>query len=172
MKSCWRPSMSASPRGRGLPLCCLTASALELEDRDLLPGVQPVALDGYRHVVGVEPHRHVELDVAGDLDPERRRCAEGDEPGRRVNGLARDLFYAVQEHLHGAGDRLGDGTDLDHAPGQIMLHQLELGLNVITCAEQLTGRLIISPVLEPEAVGAAPSRPKERDQLVDLRLLP
>jgi DNA-binding transcriptional LysR family regulator len=32
--------------------------------------VQPVGLDRHRHVVGIEPHRHVKLDVRGDLDPE------------------------------------------------------------------------------------------------------
>jgi hypothetical protein len=32
--------------------------------------VQPVGFDGHRHVVGIEPHRHVELEVGGDLDAE------------------------------------------------------------------------------------------------------
>jgi hypothetical protein len=31
--------------------------------------VQPVALDGHRHVVGIEPHRHVDLEVGSDLTP-------------------------------------------------------------------------------------------------------
>ena len=35
------------------------SSGPELDDRDLLPGVQPIGLDGHRHVVGIEPHRHV-----------------------------------------------------------------------------------------------------------------
>src|SRR5688572_10174917 len=47
------------------------AQLLSLDDRNLLPVVQPVALDGHRHVVGVEPHRHVELEVGGDLDVEK-----------------------------------------------------------------------------------------------------
>ena len=42
----------------------MTAQALTIGD--LLPGVQPVGLDGHRHVVGVEPHRHVELEIGGD----------------------------------------------------------------------------------------------------------
>ena len=42
-------------------------SGPELDNRDLLPSVQPVALDGHRHVVGVEPPEfdgHVVLDDA------------------------------------------------------------------------------------------------------------
>jgi hypothetical protein len=35
------------------------------------------------------PYRHVELEVRGALDPERRRRAEGHEPGRGVDGPAR-----------------------------------------------------------------------------------
>jgi hypothetical protein len=105
------------------------------------------------------------------LDAQRRRYAEGDEPGRRVDRPARELLYAVQVHLHRAGDRLGDGADLDHAPGRIVLDQLELGLRVIACPQQLARGLVVGPVLEPETVGLAPARPKERDQLVDLGLL-
>ena len=97
--------------------------------------------------------------------------AEGDEPGRGVDRPARELLDAVQVDLHRAGDRLGDGADLDHAPGRVVLDQLELGLRVIACPEQLAGGLVVGPVLEPEAVGLAPARPEERDQLVDLRLL-
>ena len=52
-----------------------------------------------------------------------------------------------------------------------MLDQLELGLDAIARAEQLARCLVVGPVLEPEAVGLAPARPEERDQLVDLRLL-
>ena len=52
----------------------------ELHDGDLLPGVQPVALDGHRHVVGIEPHRHVELEVGRDLDAERRRVPKVTSP--------------------------------------------------------------------------------------------
>jgi hypothetical protein len=46
-------------------------SRSELDDRDVLPVVQPVGLDGHRDVVGIEPHRHVELEVGGDLDAQR-----------------------------------------------------------------------------------------------------
>jgi hypothetical protein len=49
------------------------ASGPELDNGDLLPIVQPVALDGHRHVVSVEPHRYVEFEVGSDLDAERRR---------------------------------------------------------------------------------------------------
>ena len=42
--------------------------------------MQPVGLDRHRHVVGVEPHRHVELEVGGDLDPQGRRCAKVTSP--------------------------------------------------------------------------------------------
>jgi hypothetical protein len=59
------------------------ASAPELDNRDLLPGVQPMALDGHRHVVGVEPHRHIELEVRADFDAQRRR---------RVDGCSRAVF--------------------------------------------------------------------------------
>ena len=52
-----------------------------------------------------------------------------------------------------------------------MLHQLKLGLRVIACPQQLAGGLVVGPILEPKAVGLAPACPKERDQLVDLRLL-
>ena len=52
------------------------ASGPDLYDRDLLPVVQLIGLDGHRHVVGVEPHRHAELEVSGDLEAERRRRAE------------------------------------------------------------------------------------------------
>ena len=52
-----------------------------------------------------------------------------------------------------------------------MLDQLELGQRVIACPKQLAGRLVVGPVLEPEAVGLAPARPEEGDQLVDLSLL-
>jgi hypothetical protein len=52
-----------------------------------------------------------------------------------------------------------------------VLHQLELGLGIVARPEQLAGSLVVGPVLEPEAVGLAPSRPEERDQLVNLRLL-
>jgi hypothetical protein len=38
--------------------------------------VQPVALDGHRHVIGIEPRRHVELEVGGDHDAQGRRRAE------------------------------------------------------------------------------------------------
>ena len=34
--------------------------------------MQPVGLDGHRHVVRIEPHRHVEREVGGDLNAERR----------------------------------------------------------------------------------------------------
>jgi hypothetical protein len=68
-------------------------------------------------------------------------------------------------------DRLGDGPDLDHAAGRVVLDQLELGLGVIARPQQLAGGPVVGPVLEPEAVGLAPARPKERDQLVDLRRL-
>ena len=62
-----------SSRRLGHRVCSVqpTPSGPELDDRDLLPVVQPVVLDGHRHVVGVEPHRHVELEVGGDLDAER-----------------------------------------------------------------------------------------------------
>jgi hypothetical protein len=52
-----------------------------------------------------------------------------------------------------------------------MFDQLELGLRVIGRAQQLAGGPVVGPVLEPEAVGLAPARPEERNQLVDLRLL-
>ena len=52
-----------------------------------------------------------------------------------------------------------------------MLDQLELGQRVIARAEELSVRLVVGPVLEPEAIGLAPARPEERDQLVDLHLL-
>jgi hypothetical protein len=52
-----------------------------------------------------------------------------------------------------------------------VLDQLELRLRVIARAEELSGGLVVRPVLEPEAVGLAPARPEERDQLVKLRLL-
>jgi hypothetical protein len=52
-----------------------------------------------------------------------------------------------------------------------VLDQLELGQGIIACPQQLAGGLVVGPVLEPEAIGLAPARPKERDQLVDLRLL-
>jgi hypothetical protein len=42
--------------------------------------VQPVGLDGHRHVVGIEPHRHIEFEGRAALDAERRRRAEGNEP--------------------------------------------------------------------------------------------
>jgi hypothetical protein len=61
--------------------------------------------------------------------------------------------------------------ELDHAPGRVVLDQLELGQSIIACAQQLTGRPVVGPVLEPEAVGLAASRAEERDQLIDLRLL-
>jgi hypothetical protein len=32
------------------------------------------------------------------------------------------LLYAVQVHPHRPCDRLGDGTDLDHAAGRVFLH--------------------------------------------------
>jgi hypothetical protein len=43
------------------------ASGPKLDDPDLLPLVQLVGFDGHRHVVSVEPHRHVELEVGGNL---------------------------------------------------------------------------------------------------------
>jgi hypothetical protein len=52
-----------------------------------------------------------------------------------------------------------------------MLEELELGLGVIACPQQLASGLVVGPVLEAEAVGAASPGPEERDQLVDLRLL-
>jgi hypothetical protein len=76
--------------------------------------------------VGIEPHRHVELEVGGDLDAERRQYTEGDEPGRRVDRPAPKLLDAVQVHLHRPRHRLGDGAELDHAPGGVVLDQPEL----------------------------------------------
>jgi hypothetical protein len=102
--------------------------------------------DAAKHdVVGVETYRHVELEVGGDLDAERRRRAEGHEPGRRVGGPARELLYAVQVDLDRARHRLGDGPNLDHAAGRVMLDQLELRLGIIACAEQLARGLGSSP---------------------------
>jgi hypothetical protein len=43
--------------------------------------VQPVALDGDRHVVGIEPRRHVELEVGGHLDADPDRIYEVIEAG-------------------------------------------------------------------------------------------
>ena len=106
-------------------------------------------------------HRHVELEVRGHLDTHGRRHAEGHEPGRRVDGPARELLCAIQVDLHRTCDRLGDGPDLDHAPRRVVLDQLEWGHGIIACPEQLTGGLILGPVLEPEAVGFAPSRRKK-----------
>jgi hypothetical protein len=40
-----------------------------------LPAVQAEGLERDGHVVGVEPHRHVELEICGELDPDRRRFA-------------------------------------------------------------------------------------------------
>jgi hypothetical protein len=81
-------------------------SGPKLDDRDLLPMVEPVGLDGHRHVIGVKAHRHVELEIGGDLDAERWRRAEGHEPGRRVDRPARELLYAAQVNLYRACDRL------------------------------------------------------------------
>jgi Tetratricopeptide repeat len=43
-------------------------SAPQLHDRDLLPVVQVKSLDGHHHVVGIEPHRQVELELRGNLE--------------------------------------------------------------------------------------------------------
>jgi hypothetical protein len=88
-------------------------------------------------MVGVEPHRHVELEIGGDLDAHGRSRAEGHEPGRGVDRPARELLYAVQVDLHRGCNRLGDGPDLDHAPGRVVLDELELRLDAITRAEEL-----------------------------------
>jgi hypothetical protein len=57
------------------------------------------------------------------------------------------------------------------AAGRVVLDRLELGQGIIARPQQLADGLEVGPVLEPEAVGATPARPEERDQLVDLRLL-
>jgi hypothetical protein len=43
-------------------------SAPQLHDRDLLPVVQVKSLDGHHHVVDIEPHRQVELELRGNLE--------------------------------------------------------------------------------------------------------
>jgi hypothetical protein len=49
-----------------------------VDDRDVLPAVQAKGFDGHRHVVGVEPHRHVELEIDCGLNTRSRRSREGD----------------------------------------------------------------------------------------------
>ncbi len=129
------------------------------------------ALDGHGHVAGVEPHRHVELEVGGDRDAHSRGRREGDDAGRHIDRPAGELVHSVLVDLDRAGDPFGDRADLDDAARRIALDQLMLGQGIIACPQQLPGGLTVGPVLEPEAVDLAPSRPKERDQLVDLRLL-
>ena len=58
------------------------------------------------------------------------------KPGRRVYGPARGLLDPVQVDLHRARHRLGDGTDLDHAPGRVVLDRL-----AITGAASSTARV-------------------------------
>jgi len=72
------------------------------------------------------------------------------------------LDWPAPETLHIGGS---------YAPGRVVLEELELRQGIIARTEQLAGGLVVGPVLEPEAVGAAPARPEVRDQLVDLRLL-
>jgi hypothetical protein len=72
----------------------------------------------------------------------------------------------VQVNLHRARDRLCD--DLDQAPGRVVL---DLDQGSIARAEELSVRPVVGPILEPEAVGLAPSCAEERDQLVHLRRL-
>jgi hypothetical protein len=45
-------------------------------------------------MVGIEADWHVELEIRGDLDAQGRSCAEGDEPGGRVDRPARQLLDA------------------------------------------------------------------------------
>jgi hypothetical protein len=72
-KNCW-PSflvirhIAASRVARGWSEdACRQALGPKLDDRDLLPNVQPVGLDGHRHVAGIEAHRLLELEVRGVL---------------------------------------------------------------------------------------------------------
>ena len=57
----------------------------QLDDRDLLPAMQFVGLDGHRHVVRVKPHRYVELEIGGYLDVLGGRRYEDDHAGRHIH---------------------------------------------------------------------------------------
>ena len=73
--------------------------------------MQPLALDGHRHVVGIEAHWHVQLEMGGDLDSERRGHGEGDEPGRGAQVHLQLLGQAAQLGLRGSGTCIGNNLD-------------------------------------------------------------
>jgi hypothetical protein len=94
-------------------------------DRDLLPAVQAEGLDGPRHVVGIEAHRHVELEIGGDLDASRRRRGEGARAGRYIDRTARELLDAVHVDPDRARHGLRDGAGFGDAARGISPGQLE-----------------------------------------------
>src|SRR5512144_140563 len=131
------------------------ASQAQLEHRDLAPVAQIVELQVDRHRVGIEAARHVELEVGGDDDVGRRRHAEGDDAGGRIEGPAGQLFDRVLVDLDGSGDRLPDIPGLGDAAGRVRLNELEGGRGTVADADRLRRRLVVRPVLEAEAVRLA-----------------
>jgi hypothetical protein len=122
-----------------------------------------------------------------DLDAERGRRAEGDEPGRRVDRPTRELLDAVQVYLHRGCDRLRDGADLDHAAGR--LHRppppdrtpahtrscspVRSGIALLEWNRTRTYRLAMpSAICAPGMRSLRPVQPAKSGPRIDARLLP
>jgi hypothetical protein len=121
-------------------------SAPKPDDRDLLPVVQLIRLDGHRHVVtGTSnsksavtstPSAGAVLKVTGPV------VVSTDQP----EGWSVSSRYTFTVPATGLVMVRG----LDHAPRRVALDQLELSQGIIARPKELPGGLVVGPVLEPK----------------------
>src|SRR5581483_6928777 len=147
------------------------------------------------HLVEVETHRPVKLEVCRDDVSVRDRTGERDNPGRVVERVIRVRWGAVAvasvvwllhtvvvnlhrvrqrvafEVKHEARDRLLDRTRhlvLAHRE-RVNLLKLELSLHSVANSDVASGYLVIGWVEQPEAIRRTLSRVEHREQSVILR---
>lgn len=124
-----------------LPRCLFSHPDLDQRDLRDRAGGKRGEIDF--EIVGVEPHRDVELKAGGHRGAGRRQVAgrEGDDAGGGIAGERRGgCLDAADRDTDAAGGRLGDGAYIGREAGAVGFDELIAGARAVADADALIER--------------------------------